>query len=408
MVFKIKVDQDSMLRYAIAVNISYASFSTLIYSFWGNTSVIRNILITLIVVLNIITILKNFNRILPLVKIAIAVLILWMGTYILYPDNRWVLSEMQVDIFKYGILSYFICISDYFSLNSGLKIGAYIIVFCCAFEPMTHYVTIGSNGYMVYGMRLLLAIILLEYYFFVEKKPIHAVTLSLAVVLVLLYGNRSSLLISVICMIISFLMNGENKNRIVRYLMIVVASLLMLIALTSNFLMLFVAHLESIGISSRTLTLFLSGFESAINNNGRSIIWANCRKAIAEKPWTGYGIGGERNLYLLGRRYVSRMGGVYAHNFIYELILNFGVVIGAVVLLIIFYYSIKVIQNRKGWENRNLYLLLIIATIIKLFFSSSIWVDIHSYICLGLVMNYCRSQKDDFRQYSDELVLINE
>ena len=151
--------------------------------------------------------------------------------------------------------------------------------------------------------------------------------------------------------------------------------------------------LENAGISSRTINILLSGAEAVTNNTGRSVIWGNCQKAIIEKPWTGYGIGGERNLYLLGTQYISVLGGVYAHNFCYEILLDFGVVIGSLVLLIIAWKSLCIMKSNRLVLIKQLFTILFLATAFKLWFSSSIWSDIDVYVCLGVAMNYYRSVK---------------
>lgn len=391
--FKIKIGKENMLEYAIAANISYAAYATWLYSIIGNSSILRNIIISFVMGINLYTVYKNRSRIKNFIYLIVMIGALFAVTYIIYSSNQWFISSIIVDTIKYIMLAYFLSIAKFETLSKGLKASAYIILFCSLFEPITKYVTSGNDGYMVYGMRLLISAVLLEYFYFRENNSTHLISCIIAILMILFYGNRSALLISCICLLVQFLFYRKKKPRIVRYLEFIGIAFLAVILLSGDILTFLSGGLEKMGVSSRTLTLLLTGIESATDNNGRSIIWENSRNAIVQNPWLGYGIGGDRNLYLLGTKYISRLGGVYAHNFIYEILLDFGVIGGSVFLLFILEICVKILRSKTQIELKRLFFILIISTSLKLFFSSSIWNDLDAFICLGLAMNYFRNAK---------------
>lgn len=389
----IRINKSNLLECAIILNTAYASYSTLCYSILGESGILRTTLIVILMVLNIYAICKNAKGFNILLTILAIICILFGGTYFFFSKNRLFISGNIVDVIKFSILAYFIAISPPEILHSGLKKAAYMILFCGLFEPFTLYVTGEHDGYMVYGMRILLATVLLEYCYFREKRKFHLFAAFVSVILILLYGNRSSILNTLICLIIFYLIFGERKHRAIQYISITVLIIITVFLLAGDVLTMLSSTLETMGISSRTLTLMVSGLEIATDNNGRSIIWGNCQKAISESPWFGYGIGGDRNLFLLGSNYIHSGGGVYAHNFFYELLIDFGIIIGTILLIIIFYVCFKTILNKFDTPCKKLFIGLFAVTVIKLWVSSSIWTDMNTYLCLGVILNEFRYRK---------------
>lgn len=391
--FTIKLDRDSLLKYAIIFNLAYASISTLAYSFFGSTRLLRNVMIFLLLWITLLSVKKNIGRIGILFKIMLVMSFFLGVTYVFFPLNQVVIDSILIDVFKYTLLAFLISIASSAVLHDSMKKGAYCIFFCNLFEPITLFVTGEHNGYMVYGMRVMLATILLGFYYFEERKRSHLLTMVFSMVLILLYGNRSALIISLLCFIIQFLFRGSAANRLIHTIqtgLVVVLGIILLspeiISVLSNFLM-------KIGVSSRTLLILQSGIDDFMNNNGRSIIWENSIQAIIEKPWIGYGIGGDRNLNLLGINYMYEETGIYAHNMFLEILLNFGIVLGTLFLMFLFVSCIKVLFGKVENEVKRLFSVIFIATFCKLMFSSTIWSEMNTYLCLGLVLNYCLKNK---------------
>ncbi|MFT3952388.1 MAG: O-antigen ligase family protein [Oscillospiraceae bacterium] len=391
--FKIGIDKDSLFAHGIVINIGYVSFATACYSIIGYSMLLRNMLIMMLMLTNVYILIKNVGESKLLLKMTVLLVLLFGSTYLLYPGNRWAINNMIIDDIRYIMLAYYIGMASHKSLEKSMKISAFLILICSLTEPITLFITSGSDGYIVFGLRTLFAAVLFEYFYFLENKRRYLFCTIVVSILILLYGNRSSLLIVVICFCFLYLIMGRKKNRVIFFLFFVFAVILLSLLIASDFLTGINQSLQSFGISSRTLTLMTSGVETLVDNNGRSIIWQNCGDAILQRPWTGYGIGGDRNLFLLGNGFIGRLGGVYAHNFILEIILDFGLIIGSGFLLVIFGCVYKVLRNKARWELRNLFFALIISTAIKLFFSASIWNDMTAYICLGLIVNYYRSSK---------------
>lgn len=390
---EIKVGKEYLLSYAIILTLSYASYATVCYSILGNAGWLRSLLILVVLGIDVAAIVRNNDTMKILLKMMGFFGALYGGTYLFCAPNRWVIEGLAQDAIKYTMLAYFLCVAKYETVIKALKASAYVILVCNCLEPFTRYVTGGENGYMVFGMRVLTSAILLGYFYFEERKLIHLCAFIVAVALILLFGNRSALMIATLSLVIQYVFFEKKNKRALHLIQIIVAGVLILLLVSSNVLNLVIAEMDKMGVSSRTLKILLSGSEAITDNTGRSIIWENCRVAIAKKPWTGYGIGGERNLFLLGSKYISRLGGVYAHNFIYEILLDFGVIIGSSVLLFLAWKTFHIVFSKKRVPVRRLFIVMILSIVIKLSFSGSVWNDMDAYVCLGIAMNFYRNEK---------------
>lgn len=213
------------------------------------------------------------------------------------------------------------------------------------------------------------------------------------ILLILFFGNRSAILNAALVFILQIVFFNPPKNKAIRTLEIIAIVFIAFVLFMGNALSIIGEWLESLGVSSRTIELMTSGFDSMTDDNGRYIIWENCRTAISQKPWTGYGIGGDRNLMLLGKNYISRVGGVYAHNIIYELLLDFGVIIGSLLLAFIVIMSLRLMMQKEKNKIVILFSALTVCAFIKLMFSGSVWNELDTFLCLGLAINCYRNRK---------------
>ena len=389
----IKYDSESMLLYGIVMTMAYPAYSTLLYSFFGQTEVLRTLLISMVLLIDAFAITVNHRKASILVFIVLIFGGLFSFTYFMYPNNRWVIDSFLIDTVKYVMLAFFVAVAHHDIIYDAFKAGSILIFLCCLTEPFTKFIVAEANGYMVYGMRLLLPTVLFGYYYLQEKKKKYLLLMLVGILLILFFGNRSSILNAALVFILQIVFFNPPKNKAIRTLEIIALVFIVFVLFMSNALSIIGEWLESLGVSSRTIEIMTSGFDSMTDDNGRSIIWENCRTAISQKPWTGYGIGGDRNLMLLGKNYVSRVGGVYAHNIIYELLLDFGVIIGSLLLAFIVIMSLRLMMQKEKNKIVILFSALTVCAFIKLMFSGSVWNELDTFLCLGLAINCYRNRK---------------
>ena len=117
--------------------------------------------------------------------------------------------------------------------------------------------------------------------------------------------------------------------------------------------------------------------------NGRNKISEIIIRGIKQKPWTGYGMAGDR-----------LFGVVYAHNLALELCVSYGIPIGGSILVGI----VLLIINKLYRDEENGYLILILACgngFSKLCFSSSYLLEYLFFFMIGLCISSGKTIKQD-------------
>ena len=138
------------------------------------------------------------------------------------------------------------------------------------------------------------------------------------------------------------------------------------------------------GIESRTLDkLVLGSFTTSL---ARNAIYENALNIIKINPLIPKGIGYMTTLSLTG---IYTFGGVNtnAHNIVLELLIEYGVVIGSIIFLVVLNKVIRSIKFEIMYSDNSIVSLsfcLLLQSIIQLFFSSSLYES--NELWIGLVL----------------------
>lgn len=125
-------------------------------------------------------------------------------------------------------------------------------------------------------------------------------------------------------------------------------------------------YLNDNGISTRVLTMFQDGEIS--DDNGRNKIKEVIGKSILEKPAIGYGLYGDRAV--TKGNLPNYPEGIYAHSIIYELLCDFGIIFGTLILLFII-IKILLLYKRCNFYNCLIILMIIAMGFFQLLLSNS-------------------------------------
>lgn len=124
------------------------------------------------------------------------------------------------------------------------------------------------------------------------------------------------------------------------------------------------------GITSRTLALLSSGFEA---DSGRGCLYNIALDYIEEHPILGIGLGGGRNMF-----------GSYVHNLFLDMWLDYGIIIGSIFILTLFYVCFKVYLNNDQY-GRDILILFCCIGILPLMVSGTYLTDYSFWMMLGVV-----------------------
>lgn len=196
-----------------------------------------------------------------------------------------------------------------------------------------------------------------------SNKKLYSIIASLILfVIVLGIGSRGAAI--VFMLYVAFDIIQSNKKLLIPAVIIIVIFILSIPALAQWF--------ESIGISSRSLNLFIN--EDLGYASGRELIYSYMTEVFWDNPIKGIGLFGDR-LYLEGG---------YVHNFILELYLNWGIV-GATFILLYFVWKFITTYMNSDKRRKMILVKYLLASIAPLMVSGSYLIDYDLGIFIGVL-----------------------
>ncbi|MCA6774910.1 hypothetical protein IGK15_001667 [Enterococcus sp. AZ045] len=237
-------------------------------------------------------------------------------------------------------------------------------------------------------------IFLINDFFF--TKRISSLLFSLPIFLVIFaYGSRGAL----VCILSFFLFrltkNIFQKKHLLQSLMLILV--IFVTYLNLNNILLFIQRIfHSLNIQSRTLTLML---QNEIDYSaGRDVLYTTVIEAIKKDPLAIRGINADYNLL-----------GIYSHNILLELVYQFGVIIGSILITILLIIVSFTLFKKYSFEFDSLIIIILAIWSSQLMVSYSLWISIYFWFFIGLFINKCNTKEKHFiltnsqSQYFDKL-----
>lgn len=215
---------------------------------------------------------------------------------------------------------------------------------------------------------------------FKKFNPVKLFVLVVGVLYVLMLGNRGSV-ICLLTMFLIMLIYQTSTMRLSRRLLILVifSVVIGIMAFTNLYRQLLLglyAYAQSKGLSTRVFLFFL-GDDSSINfDSGRSDILKMLWNKVVENPF-GYGLASDRYLG----------NGLYAHNVFLEIVVDFGLFIGGVIVIVLMYNIIRaIIRSKHCWSVRTILYVLLCCGFVKLFISGSYLTEPYFFALIGTIV----------------------
>ncbi len=330
--------------------------------------------------------------------------IILLGTLLFYPSAKFFLVEKpSIDWFKFpiepfiAVLPFFLignAVSDYSLLREywhktariGMIVAAGSDLLTIIFNLNKNY----DNMSYAYSLAALLCIIVYEY--LSKKNKIDLILLIVGFILQLIAGTRGPLVCIFAVFIIYFLFSKTDLKTKSIFILIIVLLLVFLSSGLFGYLVESVnTGIQHVGVSSRILDMVISG--DIVDSSGRDIIGENIWNAIIKKPFTGYGLAGDRGLTQLE----------YSHNLFLEIWCHFGLIFGTILLIILTIMITRGIRS-KNEDLKALVIIMFSFAIVKLFFSSSYMNSQEFFILIGLCINIKRSENYAVKEDSKKAV----
>jgi len=197
------------------------------------------------------------------------------------------------------------------------------------------------------------------------------ILLILLIAIISIEGSRGPLLGVMVLPFLALLSNVNKKNTI-RFII----SFVLLFSLFLYFFEDIMDYLLGITLRFRFDAKILNSIATSqlLDPHGRDIIWSQMKNIILNNP-LGIGYLGERPLI-----------GTYSHNIIIEMLADFRLIIGPIILIILASMLIYklVIAN---YNKKNVIIIILCAFILKLFLSGSFWTEPMFFAFIMLISN---------------------
>ena len=203
------------------------------------------------------------------------------------------------------------------------------------------------------------------------------------IIFIALRGSRSAFLCAFAFIFFSFFFSGliSKKSRQILFVLLLILGILAIV-----FFRQITELLVKMFPSSRTIALLVEGFT---HDSGRFAIWDLFMADLNKKPFIFRGLYADRFFYSghVKREVVDPTD--YPHNFIIEVLYQFGYIFGGILLLllIILYIRTALILNKKQFQNCSLSFLFyffFVGSVIRLMITSSYIAAFEFYAFLGI------------------------
>ncbi len=313
----------------------------------------------------------------------IIVVFIYLLNYNMFPNNESVLNE-YMGVFLFSTFSlYYIGISlDFEKIYPWLyKLSAITIIAFTFYRlfvkvPMSELQsTYQGDMWASYNFLPHVCVVVLA----MLKKPsvINAILSGMGVVIIASLGSRGPLLCVLMAAAVYLLLFKKYDNKIFAFFMVMIFAMIIVLCIEPIITFMY-DFSKDIGLSVRVFDKFFEGTLS--ESSGRDWISERLIRKIQEKPFSGYGLFGDRVEL-----------GTYAHNVVIELWHSCGVIFGTVILggiAIVLWRGAVIIKKYEKYA--LLFIPLFFAGFVKLFLSNSILEEIYFFWLLGVTVNFIR------------------
>lgn len=304
--------------------------------------------------------------------------------YLIFPENHEYLKGITLSFFFMCLPSfiYSMSIRDWKTLKQIMRKASFIVFILGTILGVLIFsgtVSAGEYSMSLSYYMLLPAIIYLDILFDkLSLKPLLFVLVSVFVILAL--GSRGAVLCVVVYIILKLLKSNHKQTYKRLYFYLSFFTLFIFTLIFRESILIYLDRiLESLGIKSRSIRLFLKG---DLNLSGRDDIYQNVLQETTNNPLLGIGIGGDRRVN----------GGGYVHNIFLEIIANFGIILGGALAIILLFMILKGLLLKDN-EKYNIIIIWLNIAFVNLMLSSSYLIDMKFWILLGLLIQLFKSNK---------------
>lgn len=245
-----------------------------------------------------------------------------------------------------------------------------------------------GSAYMNYSNAMTLVGTILLYSGVVSKVKGDLVLGLITSISVLIFGSRGAFLSLVIYFIILYLLyKNTPKKWIVTFIFLTFIGIIMLSY--NSIIEKILVYLNSNGIESRTLSLLYNA--NLYKSQTRMQLYGYLLNVLGNNVFFGVGICGDR--YYLPFSFTGSSA-TYAHNLFLELMLDYGLVLGTPIIILLMYYLIRyyIMNKTLGFKKKCFISIFFTVSFLELMISRSYLTEVNFFILMALIIN-CSEEK---------------
>ena len=352
--FRLKIKHsfvDNWLAFAVAIQSPLIILQQILADILGmevESTTIYRVMLTAVPMVIAIVLGFNRNKRLFLVTYIFSVLLLFY-TIVVFPQNyEYIVSEAIRFTLPVIIPSCLclICLSDIHIFEKVLYYISWLTFYMAVYYVLN--IILGIVPFSGYNMSFSYGLLLPMVSLYSHRNKYSVLASFLLFIFVVAIGSRGAAVVFALYIFMDIVLFNKKYIPLI--------ALLVLGIIVS--IPIFLNYLDELGVSSRTLMLLLSG---EINqDSGRSEVYELVLTPLLQNPILGLGLWGDRY-------YID---GFYCHNIILEILLNFGLIIGPLII-IVFVYKFIVTYIRSSSASKQILLKYFISCILPLFLSNS-------------------------------------
>lgn len=362
----------------------------LIVIFWKTISVDSLILYSILIVMCIWSLTVVLKRVkLTTILLPLSLLLAYIISYALYPESRAYMFTSWDDLVGNPIYWFFLCSLPAFlfirriwnyDLLMKYLLNFALIATLCSFGTLVIYLSQDAQpGYMSFSYDLLFSAVMLLYGFFTKKKKRYLFGAIGAAAMMFFCGARGPMLCLLSALVLYILFMSQNQSSRILGAFCIIFITVVLLIFWDPVLNMFLDAAEALGIDSRILNKMVDG--TLADDSGRSTVHD---ELVPMLNFLGYGLYGDRNI----------TGGRYAHNMILELAIQYGLLVGSILIILLALLLIFGFFT-KDREKRLLFLAFFCTGFVKLMMSSSYLSKEPALFCMLGICFSCYFRDDN-------------
>lgn len=315
--------------------------------------------------------------------------LIWLFSYYFYPENKpYIIAEYQ-QFFIYTLpflwMGYYLVKSNaLIDLVVPIAKIKLILALLVQILILLHFSPdIFGGDHQTTSYSLIFGLTVLYYKYTKERRIDDIILCVLGTLVLLLVGSRSIFISVIFYWVVYYFLTVKHTRNVVVFLLL--ALFLLLVGL-DPFINSLSRIAESVGYSTH-LSESLSE-KTMFEDDNRMLLYTSFFSFVKESPF-GYGVMGDRYLSYSSRLFYKP---IYPHNIILEICIDFGYVIGLIIIVFLLVYILKGMIRRDHRTQMTL-LILLSSSFIKLLFASTFWWDQLFFMLLGCLLAINHSDK---------------